>query len=53
MLTVATKGMKGGHRGSERNEASYYADILLTISITLGHSGLVDNTRCLLGLLNG
>ena len=28
MLTVATKGMKGGHRGSEGNEGSYDADIL-------------------------
>ena len=53
MLILDTKGMRGGLRGSEGNEASYDADILKTISITLGHSGLVDNTRCLLGPLNG
>ena len=45
MLIGATKGMKGGHRGSEGNETSFYGDILQTISTTLGHSGLVDNTR--------
>ena len=53
MLIGATKWIKGGHRGSKGNEASYDTDILKTISIILGHSGLVDNTRCLLGPLNG
>ena len=53
MLVGATTWMIGSHKGSEGNEASYDADILKTISITLGHSGLVDNTRCLLGPLYG
>ena len=53
MLILDTKRIRGGLRGSEGNEASYVTDILKTISIILGHSGLVDNTRCLLGPLNG